>query len=576
MTMERRAILAAVLMVGLLILYQALFMPSAPPEPPPVADRPAAPGTQPQPVAPGVPAPVAPAAPAVPLTPPRETAPAEPERTFTVDTPLYRAVIGSEGGRVREWTLKYRGEKPIVTGPVQSRGVVVGPPGEAPAAVPMRLPEREIVLGDGRPSAEVRMVGDSDGLHVAQTVRFSAMDYLVDLAVRVENRGSEPRSLAIALPWDAPQTWREHREEFPGQHPSEVVWSAGGQVHRVVSLCEAPTLATEGQWIGLGTTGYVAALMPQDGVFRLAASAEDRKVCEAAGKEPGGRATVALQATPQLAPGASWEGRAQVYVGPKEYDRLKAIGLEGAINWGCFPIWCEWGGLPMQWVGVPILRVMNWLYQYVRNYGLAIILLTVIIRVLFYPLTVKSMRSMKAMQVLQPQVNALRNKYRSDPRKLQEETMALYRKHKVNPMGGCLPMVAQIPVFYALYVVLTVSAELQSAPFICIGRVFGVDLWICDLASVDPTYVLPVLMAVTMFIQQKLAPTPADPQQARMMMLMPIMFGGMFIIFPIASGLVLYWTVSNILQILQQWWMDRGTRAAAPAPAKAAKGGSKG
>jgi YidC/Oxa1 family membrane protein insertase len=204
---------------------------------------------------------------------------------------------------------------------------------------------------------------------------------------------------------------------------------------------------------------------------------------------------------------------------------------------------------------VPILLLMNWVYGYVGNYGVAIILLTVLSKVLFYPLTVKSMRSMKAMQALQPQVNALRSKYKSDPQRLQRETMELYREHKVNPLGGCLPMIAQVPIFYALYLALSVSVELQNAGFLCFGRLFGVDLWICDLASQDPTYILPVLMGVTMFIQQKMTPVAGDPRQAKMMLFMPFVFTFMFLNLP--SGLVLYWTVSNILQIAQQWYMDR-------------------
>jgi YidC/Oxa1 family membrane protein insertase len=209
----------------------------------------------------------------------------------------------------------------------------------------------------------------------------------------------------------------------------------------------------------------------------------------------------------------------------------------------------------MEWRGVPILRLMNWVYRWVGNYGLAIILLTVVSKVLFYPLTVKSMRSMKAMQALQPQINALRSKYRSDPQKLQRETMELYRKHGVNPLGGCLPMVAQVPIFYALYLALSVSVDLQNAPFLCLGKVFGADIWICDLAKHDPTYVLPILMGVSMFVQQKMTPTTTDPRQAKMMLLMPVVFTFMFLNLP--AGLVLYWTVSNVLQILQQWAMNR-------------------
>jgi len=164
-------------------------------------------------------------------------------------------------------------------------------------------------------------------------------------------------------------------------------------------------------------------------------------------------------------------------------------------------------------------------------------------------------------------VNALRSKYKSDPQRLQKETMELYRKYGANPLGGCLPMVAQVPVFYALYLALSVSVDLQNAAFLCVGRFFGVDLWICDLAAQDPTYVLPILMGVTMFVQQKMTPTAGDPRQAKMMLIMmPVIFTFMFL--SLASGLVLYWTVSNALQILQQWYMNRPRHARAEREAK--------
>jgi YidC/Oxa1 family membrane protein insertase len=218
----------------------------------------------------------------------------------------------------------------------------------------------------------------------------------------------------------------------------------------------------------------------------------------------------------------------------------------------------------MEWLAVPILWVMHLFYAYTRNYGIAIILLTVITKVLFFPLTIKSMTSMKAMQALQPQINAIRSKYKSDAQRMQQETMALYRAHKVNPLGGCLPMVVQVPIFYALYVALSVSVELQNQPFICFGRLFGVDLWICDLASQDPTYVLPLLMGASMFIQQKMTPVMGDPRQAKMMLFMPIVFTFMFLNLP--SGLVLYWTLSNVLQIAQQKYMERRAKAEKPVP----------
>jgi YidC/Oxa1 family membrane protein insertase len=250
---------------------------------------------------------------------------------------------------------------------------------------------------------------------------------------------------------------------------------------------------------------------------------------------------------------------------------LKAVGvwLEKSIYFGGFPAPQNYGGLPMEWLAVPILWLMHRFYEFTHNYGVAIILLTVITKVLFFPLTIKSMTSMKAMQALQPQINALRSKYKSDPQRLQRETMELYRAHKVNPLGGCLPMVVQIPIFYALYVALSVSVDIQNAPFICFGRLFGVDLWICDLAAHDPTYVLPILMGISMFIQQKMTPVMGDPRQAKMMLFMPVVFTFMFLNLP--AGLVLYWTLSNVLQIAQQKYMERIGKKPEKLPARAPK-----
>ncbi|MFQ5519853.1 MAG: membrane protein insertase YidC, partial [Candidatus Methylomirabilia bacterium] len=205
------------------------------------------------------------------------------------------------------------------------------------------------------------------------------------------------------------------------------------------------------------------------------------------------------------------------------------------------------------------LWLMNFFYGLIPNYGVAIILVTVLTKVLFYPLTLKSITSMKKMQAIQPQVNALRAKYQKDPQRLQAETMGLYKKHGVNPLGGCLPMLVQMPIFIALYWVFSLAVELQNAVFLCFGTLFGKALWICDLAQPDPTYVLPILMGASMFIQQKMTPVMGDPRQAKIMLMMPVVFTFFFLNLP--SGLVLYWCVSNVLQILQQRYMNRPARA---------------
>ena len=563
--MEQRAFIAVVLMAAILIIYQIFLVPTYEPAPPAQPTQQPAPKSQPAPAPAATPQPGAPvAAPA----PPSPVAPAEarlPQRITRVTTPLYDTAISSEGGKFQEFVLRYRGEKPaVIVGDLGPTGLMIAKSGSPTGQVVSMQPSADMVeVGSDRPTQDLVLTGAHDGLKVRETLTFRADSYAVAAKVRIENTVGAPQSVTVALPWSTRQDWREGKakEKFQGQHPTEIVWATNGGVVRVENLCEVHQATAEGRWIGLGSIWYMAALVPHGEGFKLATQGEE-KACESKSKEPVGRATIAVQATPTIAPGQAWEGQVTIFVGPKEYDRLRALGLEGAINFGGFPVPRQWGGLPMEWLGVPILLLMNWVYRHVGNYGVAIILLTVVSKVLFYPLTVKSMRSMKAMQALQPQINALRNKHKSDPQRLQKETMGLYRQHKVNPMGGCLPMLAQVPIFYALYLALSVSVELQNATFFCFGRLLGVDLWICDLASQDPTYVLPILMGVTMFVQQKMTPTAADPRQAKMMLVMPFIFTFMFLNLP--SGLVLYWTVSNVLQILQQWFMDRPKARANP------------
>jgi YidC/Oxa1 family membrane protein insertase len=565
--MEKRAILAAILMAGLVILYQALFFPSSqdtkPQSPPPGQTASPPPSTSPAPA----PAPKAPSAPAPSVAPqPAQATMAARERvrpaqrTAVVDAPLYRAVVGSEGGKLQEWTLKYRGEKRMVTvGEFGPTGLMLGAEQRAGEVVPMELSPDSLAVGPAAPVGVLALRGQDDGLIVTESLRFRADDYTVDVRIRIENPTDVARTVTVTLPWIANPLAKGATEKFPGQFPTEVVWSTtGGRVERIENLTAVGNHTVEGAWVGIGSTWYLAAFIPKSRGFQLVATGEPKP--DSKGEETG-RVTVGVRATAAIARGEAWEGHVVMYIGPKEVSRLEAYGLEGSLNFGGFPIPRQYGGLPMEWIGLPILKFLNWVYGYVGNYGVAIILITVLSKVLFYPLTLKSMRSMKAMQLLQPQINALRSKHKGDPQRLQKETLELYRKYKVNPMGGCLPMVAQVPIFYALYLALSVAVELQNAPFLCFGHFFGVDLWVCDLASMDPTYILPVLMGVSMFVQQKMTPMAGDPRQAKMMLIMPFIFTFMF--FKLPSGLVLYWFVSNVLQILQQKLMDRSSTGAA-------------
>lgn len=226
-----------------------------------------------------------------------------------------------------------------------------------------------------------------------------------------------------------------------------------------------------------------------------------------------------------------------VYAGPKEYETLKKYqaGLEHIVDFGIFSI-----------LAIPLLWVMNVFYGVFHNYGVAIILLTIITRIPFIPIINKGMTSMKKVQDIQPKINEIREKYKKDPKKMNQELMAVYKKHKVNPFGGCLPILLQIPVFFALYKILSLSIELRGAPFM---------LWITDLSEKDPYYILPIIMGITMVIQQKMTPSTMDPKQQKLMMLLPVVFTFLFLTFP--SGLVLYWLVNYILGIAQQFYINK-------------------
>jgi YidC/Oxa1 family membrane protein insertase len=197
-------------------------------------------------------------------------------------------------------------------------------------------------------------------------------------------------------------------------------------------------------------------------------------------------------------------------------------------------------------LAAPIFWLLNWIHSLVKNWGVAIILLTMLIKLVFYPLSAASYKSMARMKKVTPRLTKLREQYGNDRAKMNQAMMELYKEEKINPLGGCLPIVVQIPVFIALYWVLLGSVELRQAPF------FG---WITDLSSPDPWYILPVLMMASMVFQTRLNPTPPDPVQAKVMMIMPYAFGVMFFFFP--AGLVLYWLVNNILSIAQQWHITR-------------------
>jgi YidC/Oxa1 family membrane protein insertase len=239
-----------------------------------------------------------------------------------------------------------------------------------------------------------------------------------------------------------------------------------------------------------------------------------------------------------IPPGQTGTIAGRLYVGPQDQETLGKLapGLDLVVDYGIFTI-----------IAAPLFLLLKWLHSLIGNWGWAIIAMTILIKSAFYPLNHASARSMAKMKIVAPKMKALQEQYGKDKQQLQVKMMELYRQEKINPLGGCLPILVQIPVFIALYWVLLSAVELRHAPWIG---------WITDLSAPDPWFVLPVVYAVTAYLQVKLSPTPVtDPVQAKVMQFMPIAFSVMFLFFP--AGLVLYWLINNCIQIFQQWHMNR-------------------
>jgi YidC/Oxa1 family membrane protein insertase len=315
-------------------------------------------------------------------------------------------------------------------------------------------------------------------------------------------------------------------EEFARFHSGPVTF-VKEKASRLKSDEAAQIGRGEVNWLGLEDKFFLLAMMPGSG--------SDFSWKQDFVTEDSARTELAFSM--DLKPGETKGFAFNSYIGPKEYKILKEMPgeIEGAIEFGFFAFMAK-----------PVLSVLNFFQRYVSNYGIAIIILTVLIKLAFYPLSKKSMSSMKDMQKLQPQMKAIKEKFKEDKPRQNKEIMDLYKRHKVNPVGGCLPMILQIPVFIALYEVLSVAIDLRHAPFM---------LWITDLSAMDPYYISPVLMGGSMFLQQKMSPSGMDPMQAKMMMMMPVVFTFLFLKFP--TGLVLYWLVNNILTIIQQYQIGR-------------------
>ena len=561
--MEKRAILAIVLSLVVVVAWSILFAPSTPP--PAEFDDTTPPGA----LAPDTQLPTEAVRTAEREAPPA-AAPGEAirltdsdirERLIQVDTGVALITLTSRGAGVQ--TVQFHDYRtglqdnalPIEIAPVRGAATVplaANVVTDGSLVIPLgrqifASDSVDVVLSDTRPDAEVNFEATLEsGVTVRRAYRFARGHYDFEVSTSVE--GLSPRANnALHVQWGPGLLEPGDDEVRRGQTAALPRSYVGGKIFDAVPDEDGPPVAEQGlvSWASLGDTYFTAALIPREPQADAVIVSSDYDAA----------LSVAVR-TPLLPDNP--RQIMQVYVGPKEEPLLEAVepSLTKVIDLGFFS--------PMARPMLQLLRLVN---RWVHNYGVSIILVTVLIKIVFWPLTHKSYKSMKAMQKLQPKMKELQALYKDDKPGLNQAMMQLYRDQKVNPMGGCLPMILQIPFFFAFYNALLYSIELRHAPFICWENEV---LWgfrgICDLSVYDPSYITPVLMGASMFWQQSMTPTVGDPTQAKIMKFMPLIFLFFFLNAP--AGLVVYWLINNVLSIMQQMLTNRAGLEEASAVSK--------
>jgi len=472
------------------------------------------------------------------------TAPAVAEKRIRVITDRIVAEISTAGGEIKHLELSRYPTK--VEDPTQAYRLLsdragklfvvqsgfVAVQGNAPdhrAMYQADASEYRLAEGQDRLVVPLRWQ-DANGVVVTKQYVFHRGQYQVDVSMAVENKGSQS--------WQGRQYQQlqrqaqEQKSSFFGVHSYSGATYYDGKYHKLAydDFAEEPLSAQiTGGWTAFVDHYFMAAVIPnapEENHYYSKVLADSAYLVGFVGP------------TITVAPGSKTDLASRLFLGPKEQKYLADIapGLELNIDYGILTIVAE-----------PIFTLLSWFHALVGNWGVSIILLTTLIRALFYKLGEAQYKSMARMREFAPRIQALRDRFADDKQKLNEAMMDLYRKEKFNPFGGCWPLIVQMPVFISLYWVLLESVELRQAPF---------ALWILDLSAADPYYVLPVLFGLTMFVQQKMSVTPAmDPTQRQVMMIMPVMMTAMFALFP--SGLVLYWFTNNLLSLAQQWYITR-------------------
>jgi len=492
-----------------------------------------------------------------PADPLRPIAPAETvsNRLVRVSTPTQDVWIDRLGGDVRRLRLpKYpitleEPDRPINLLDVgngrtyMAQSGLIGPDGlDSSTDRPLFSSRTEHYrVGPGE-SLDVVLTAEHRGVRVEKTFTFNGDDYLIDLTYRIRNPFDRPFQASLFA--------QIKRDGKPPPGPSSFSMGPQPYVGAALTTSEKRYQKLEFEDLDDGPyrqteTGGWMALLQHYFLSAWIANPEEENTYYG---RPRGDGTYTVGYTgPLLAvsPGSVGEWHSRFYAGPKDQKRLEQIAenLNLTVDYGF--LW---------WLAVPLFWILDWLHGFVQNWGVAIILLTVLVKLALYPLSSASYKSMANMRRVAPQMKRLQERYAGERQKLSQEMMALYKKERVNPLGGCLPMLLPMPIFIALYWVLFESVELRQAPFM---------LWIDDLAAKDPFFVLPLLMGGTMYLQQAMSPTMGDPMQVKMMKMMPIVFTALFLFFP--AGLVLYWLINSVLSVAQQWYVMKKADTAAGA-----------
>ena len=419
---------------------------------------------------------------------------------------------------------------------------VVGPPGtNYPTHMVLfkLVSQKRIMDGETLP---VEFVAESGGVRVTKSFLLRKGQYEIDVTHKVENISTVPVTpsvyLQITRDGDDPVGTSSFYHTFTGP----AVYSEQDKFQKV-SFSDIQDKdgvyikSADNGWFAMIQHYFVTAWVPPQG---------NQRTYDMAALGDNLYAVRSIEAIGDIGPGATSTLTSKLWVGPQDQDALEALapGLDLVVDYGWLTI-----------IAKPLFILMTWLHNFLGNWGWTIVALTVLIKAAFYPLSAASYRSMAKMKQVAPRLQALKEKYGDDRQKLNAAMMDMYRTEKINPLGGCLPIVIQIPVFISLYWVLLASVEMRGAPWV---------LWVDDLSAQDPLYILPVIMMATMFFQMKLNPKPPDPMQAKAMMIMPLVFGGFMFFFP--AGLVLYWVVNNCLSIAQQWYITKKMNQAANQP----------